>query len=822
MNRLIPTLFRFPFLIITVLFISTACAPQQQDVIYVVVTNTPEGALTQGTTVGSLPTATSALPTATPAPTATPTLPPDVALTLATDAMISGYYADAMAAYQSVLDQGAAASVDQRGAAALALGQAALREGFFSEAVNALSILINELPNDPRVAQAYYLRGDAYMGLSEWQSAINDYQTYLSLRPGLVDSYAHESIGDGQLALGLTDAALISYEAAANASRGLVPLLQLREKIAQVYLNAGQLANAIAQYDAILVIARNAPYRATIEFYAASALIDGGDLENGLARMQTIFETYPERPEAYQAAEILTANGAELDAYQRGRTAYFYGDYQTAIDLFSEYGTYMQLAAIPAEMYLLLGRAYREIQNPEAARVAFQTIIDQYPRDPLFGEALLEQGRTRFLSGDVSGAIERYRFIADNYAYLETTAAEALWRIGYLQGTNNQLAESRQTFSELAERFPATDQARSGLFIAASAAVNAGDNAAAETLYARIATIATGEDQAAAYLWVGRLAQLRGAQDSATEAFRLAQQAAPDTYFAARARDIISGVVPFQPPAAYQFTFDEQAQRLEAENWLRTTFGVQQEGDLYPLSAELAADPRVVRGRELWALGHFAEAEEEFNELLEEMQGNGLASYQLAVMLRDIACYSPSIVAAANVIRAAGVGTLDAPAYLARMRYPTYYLDIVQDVGSRRGVDPLLMFSLIRHESLFDTTATAAAGEKGLTQVIPQTAAYIAEQIQWADYQHSDLFSPNAGIEFGAFYLQEQLGRFDGNVMVALSGYNAGPGRAQNWLELSGGDPDLLMTTITIDSTRLYVQRIYSHYSIYRALYGAQ
>ena len=48
--------------------------------------------------------------------------------------------------------------------------------------------------------------------------------------------------------------------------------------------------------------------------------------------------------------------------------------------------------------------------------------------------------------------------------------------------------------------------------------------------------------------------------------------------------------------------------------------------------------------------------------------------------------------------------------------------------AEERAIDPLLMLSLIRQESLFNTLATAAAGEKGLTQVIPPTAQYIADQ----------------------------------------------------------------------------------------------
>jgi soluble lytic murein transglycosylase len=219
-------------------------------------------------------------------------------------------------------------------------------------------------------------------------------------------------------------------------------------------------------------------------------------------------------------------------------------------------------------------------------------------------------------------------------------------------------------------------------------------------------------------------------------------------------------------------------------------------------------------------VGAYDEAEEEFSDLTDHYASDGLASYQLAIHLRSIAAFRASIFAAANIIKTAGIGTLEAPAYIARLRYPIYYLDPVLTIGQQWNIDPLLLFSMIRLESLFDPNATAAAGEKGLMQVVPSTAEYIANQLHWPDYQHSDLFRPYAGITFGAYYLNEQLERFDGNVPAALAGYNAGPGRAMDWLALSGGDPDLFMSTITIDSTRQYVQLLYGFYTIYRALYG--
>lgn len=758
---------------------------------------------------------------ATPTPEPTPTFPPSDVMRRADRQLLNGYYEDAVATYRVLLTQDSVPD-DVRAAAAFSMGQAAVREGLFNDAVTALTDFINTYSSDRRVPQARFLRGDAYLGLSQWAEAIADFEAYLAERPGLIDSYAHERIGDARLALNQLEAALTSYNAAVESSRSLVPLLALRERLAQIYLSNNRVAEAVAQYDAILARAQNAPYRALIELAAARAQLNSAveaDRLAALGRLARVFEQYPETPQAYEAANILTENGRELDDYAYGRVAFFSNDYERAIELFNLATTRTPLGEIPAELYLLLGRAYREIGNSQAALTAFQTIIDSYKTDPAFGEALLEQGRTRFVGGDIPAAIEHYLMIATNYDYLPQ-AAEAMWRAGFLYASNEQPNEARRIFEQLVDRYPDTPQAIDALRLAATTAYSQNELPATERYYAELGVKATGEEQASAYLWVGRLALQRGDQRTAEQAFQQATQAAPDSYFGARAEDIRSNRAAFAPPSNYVFSFDEAAAIAEAENWLRTTFGITQEGALWMLSPELAADPRLVRGGELWALAAYDEAKVEFTDLLDANETNPLASYQLAIYLRGIGAYRDSIVGAANVIRAANVGTLDAPSFIARMRYPVYYLDVVQEATARHRLDPLLMFSLIRHESLFDTTATAAAGERGLTQVIPSTGEYIAGQLAWPNYRHTDLFRPYAGVAFGAFYLSEQLNLFDGNVTAALGGYNAGPGRSISWIELSGGDHDAYMSAITISSTRTYIQRIYGFYNIYRALYS--
>lgn len=772
-------------------------------------------------TATSLPAAPTAPPTDLPPPT--PTVDPAALLQLGDNYMRNGYLEDAMGIYRTLMNDGEAAAPQVQAASAFRLGQAALRDGYFQQAVDALTVLISQFSNDDQIPQAYFLRGDAWLGLSQWQPAIADLQQYLALRPGLIDSYVYERIADAQIALGQTDAALQNYEQAIQAKRSIVPLLVLREKLAQIHISLAQPSDAVAQYDAILAVARNIPYRANISLTAAQTLLNAGEVEAGLNRMNLVFSSYAGTATAYQALQQLAAQGRTFDGLQRGRSAFIAGDYQAAINAFNEYTSTRQLAAIPAELYLMLGRAYRAIGNFDAAAVTFQVIIDRYPQDPLFGDALLERGRTRFLAGDIPAAIRIYLSIADAYGYLEQTAGEALWRAGYLYGTSGEAGLSRQVFVRLADAYPNHELTVNGLFLAASAAVKNQDWSIAENLYARIASLTSGEDQATAYLRVGQLAIQRGEQNVASEAFDLAVAAAPDSYFAARAADIRIGRRPFQAPAAYQFTFDVKADVLAAEAWLRQTFAIPETGDLWHLSAALNADPRMIRGRELHAVGAFNEAFTEFEDLVDEARENGdaLSSYRLAIYLRGIGAFRESIIAAANLVIASQMGTLQAPPFIARLRFPDYYIDIIRPIAEQREIDPLLMLSLIRQESLFNTYATAAAGEKGLMQVIPSTAQYIAEQLEWQDYQHSDLFRPYAGVAFGAYYLDEQLDLFDQNAIAALAAYNAGPGRAFDWNALAGGDPDLFMTTITIDSTRKYVQYIYRNFTIYRELYGS-
>jgi soluble lytic murein transglycosylase-like protein len=111
--------------------------------------------------------------------------------------------------------------------------------------------------------------------------------------------------------------------------------------------------------------------------------------------------------------------------------------------------------------------------------------------------------------------------------------------------------------------------------------------------------------------------------------------------------------------------------------------------------------------------------------------------------------------------------------------------------AQRHGLDPALLAGLVKQESGFNPNAVSPAGARGLTQLMPGTAAGLGV---------TDPLDPAQALEGGAKYLREQLDRFDGDVTRALAAYNAGPGAVQRY----GGVPPYA-------ETQNYVRSVQAH-----------
>ncbi|MFO7286357.1 MAG: transglycosylase SLT domain-containing protein [Gammaproteobacteria bacterium] len=146
-----------------------------------------------------------------------------------------------------------------------------------------------------------------------------------------------------------------------------------------------------------------------------------------------------------------------------------------------------------------------------------------------------------------------------------------------------------------------------------------------------------------------------------------------------------------------------------------------------------------------------------------------------------------------------------------RLLYPTPYDAEVLAAAERTGIDPTLLYAVIRQESLFRPDAASAAGALGLAQLKPDTARRAARRLGLPAPKREDLLVPATNVLLGAAELAALLDEFRGQLPVALAGYNAGPRAARRWLPQEPLDADIWIENIPYNETRSYVQRVLWH-----------
>ena len=288
-----------------------------------------------------------------------------------------------------------------------------------------------------------------------------------------------------------------------------------------------------------------------------------------------------------------------------------------------------------------------------------------------------------------------------------------------------------------------------------------------------------------AYYWIARTQLVLGNPAAADQAFRKAA-ASPTLYYGQLAREALG--LGRKPVPVYKAKITKAARRAASNNELVRAFRLM-----------VRAGAKRFQNAFLWPMtGEFKTASE--------------MSAAAEIVKKDA-----GLTASLRFAKMAGSRGID----IDDWGYPTRALPIWKQIGP--PVETALVYGLARQESEFHPTAKSHAGARGLMQIMPSTGKLIARQYRLRHSTARLTSDPKYNVMLGAAHLGDLVEKFKGSYVLTFVGYNAGPGRAVDWIEDYGDlrhkhvDAVDWVESIPFTETRKYVQKVLQNIHVYRS-----
>ncbi|MBI5898013.1 MAG: lytic transglycosylase domain-containing protein [Rhodocyclales bacterium] len=153
------------------------------------------------------------------------------------------------------------------------------------------------------------------------------------------------------------------------------------------------------------------------------------------------------------------------------------------------------------------------------------------------------------------------------------------------------------------------------------------------------------------------------------------------------------------------------------------------------------------------------------------------------------------------------------------LRYVAPFSDQVRPKADRLALDNGWVYGLMRQESRFVMNAKSSVGAKGLMQLMPATAKWVAKKINLANFHPSRVTEMDTNVTLGTHYMKMVLDSLDNHPVLASAAYNAGPGRARRWRAEQPLEGAIYAETIPFSETRDYVKKVMSNAVYYNTLF---
>ena len=156
--------------------------------------------------------------------------------------------------------------------------------------------------------------------------------------------------------------------------------------------------------------------------------------------------------------------------------------------------------------------------------------------------------------------------------------------------------------------------------------------------------------------------------------------------------------------------------------------------------------------------------------------------------------------------------------------HPVYYEALITKYAEENNLQPAFVEAIILNESSFVPTAESNVGARGLMQLMPETASWIAGKLKDTDYSFDQMYDPEQNIRYGTWYLNYLSKLFNGDCATVAAAYHAGQGEVTGWISsgLYSSDGVSLDVDALMDGpTKSYAKKVRRDYAIYEALYCA-
>ncbi len=463
-----------------------------------------------------------------------------------------------------------------------------------------------------------------------------------------------------------------------------------------------------------------------------------------------------------------------------------------------------------AELYLHMGRAMERLGNKDGAVDAYGQAA-RASGTKYRGEALSRIARISWNRDDNAKTAELLNKILKEYPQPDF-AAPAVYMLGRLDESAGRRAEAVKKFERVAAVYPASPSAEIALWYAGWLRFMDGDYASAENTFQRLADRDENSNAAPmALYWIIRSRQARGT-DSAAPLERLLKKY-PLSYYSLL---VNGGGINYRAAAELPPPVDAELSEIVSA---RIRGGMGLFARKPPLSAKGAW---AYAAAEAWLqIGFTGRARELLDMVSAETPWRRENRTWMAIQYYDAECFQ-------CVFREADTILKETPEkeyldFLSLLIFPVAHWRAVADEAAANKIDPFLILSVIRQESIFDPEIVSIADARGLMQVIPPTAARIARELGMESFTADQLQIPERNIAIGARYLAGLVKNEKGDLPLALATYNAGPNPVAKWKgRFPMDDTAVFIERIPYTETREYVKKVLRNYGFYRKVYAEQ